>query len=540
MTLNLLKTLIQPIMDQIKKNKYRKFRNPVIPQSQIQYLFDEQDPNFVSPDIPQLRPFELGTDKDGIRGLRETESGKFYYNLEIVTIEERLSNGFYARPKDYLADIRTLAKDAKNIGDKERLIAANELVANVEVDLAVIEADPRLADCENVYQRQLQRTKEKEEKYKKRAAADAALAELVRSDIPVPRQDTSIEESSGPIVLGEVIPGKRLGPVPTSFTTPSSMSNGYPTGYHHSSDTQGKERMSNGSSIPSHMDGEDVQMGGTDEGHSTHPTRAGWQVMQPPQPRYRGMSQGISNLSSYPHGINTQSQTSAFQPIPHDTSPSALFNDASTTTSGKKTSDPSNRSSQAMGTQVTNGKAESQSSPDSADSQLPDTQRGTQEGTQGGTSSESRWPHSQAEGLASGQIVQNYPSQTPSSGSQLGSQPAVSHFGAPTKPTRSLPPNLANLMNSPIEPSSSQSSSQKDLLIDEAKLEETLNELTKRTSGCSIEQLEQINRELMDTLWKTRGEYNRTKVGTQILAVFNDVIADIEEMQKVLQPSQEL
>lgn len=514
----------------------------MIPYSQIQYLLDEQDPNFVRPDVPQIRPFELDTDKNGVRGLRETATGRFFYNLEIMTIEERLSNGFYARPKDYLADIRTLAKDAKNIGDRDRLIAANELYANVEVDLMPFESDPRLADCENVYQRQLQRAREREAKHKKRAATEAAFAELVRTDTSLPTQDNTTQVS-GPIFLGEVIPNKRPGALPNTFTTPGSVSNGYPKANRHSSDTQGKKRMSNGSAAPSHMDGDDVHMAGTDEGHLTHPLQAGWQAMQPPQPpqpRYFGMSREMSNVGTNPHGISTQSQTSAFQPLPHDISPSALFNDASTTTSGKKTSDPSNKSSQAMGTQVTNGKVESQSSPDSADSQLPDTQRGTQELTQGGTSGESRWPHSQAEGLASGHIVQNYPSQTPSSGSQLGSQLAPSPFSAPPKPTRSLPPNLANLMNSPVEPSPSQSSSLKELVIDEAKLEETLNELTKRTSGCTIEQLEQINRELMDTLWKTRGEYNRTKVGTQILAVFNDVIADIEEMQKVLQPSQEL
>jgi len=150
--LNMLKVAIQPIMDQIQR-KYRKFRTPVIPQSQIQYLFDELDPNFVRPDIPQFRPFELDTDKDGVPGLRETASGKFFYNLETTTIEERLSNGFYARPKDFVADIRTLAKDAKHIGDKERTLKANELLANVEVDLGAIEANPVFADCENVYQR---------------------------------------------------------------------------------------------------------------------------------------------------------------------------------------------------------------------------------------------------------------------------------------------------------------------------------------------------------------------------------------------------
>lgn len=535
MMLNLLKTLIQPIMDQIKKNKYRKFRNPVIPQSQIQYLFDEQDPNFVRPDIPQYRPYELSKDKEGVTGLLETETGKFFYNLEIVTIEERLSNGFYARPKDYLADIKTLAKDAKNVGDKERLIAANELVSNVEVDLATIEADPRLADHENVYQRQLQRAKEKAEKYRKRAEADAALSALVRTDIPLPGRGGTTDGSSGPLVLGEVIPGRRLAPVITTYNPSSSLSNGYPPGPVHASAPHGKEQISNGSSVPSNPSAEDVHMGGVDD--TPNQTQMGSQGMNPPQTRWRGLSHGASNMSSYPTGINTQSQTSAFQQIPHDTSPSALINDASTTTSGKKTSQ-SNRSSDGLGTQVTNGKPDSQYSPPDRESDLPDTQRGSQEGTQGGSSSEDQWPHSQAHALARGHMPQSYPSQSPSSASQPGSSQQHIRFDAPSKP-KSSTAALANILNDPAEPTSSQNSSQKEIIIDEKFVDELLHTFTSKTSGCSIEQLEQIYRELMDTLWKMRGEYNRTRVGTTVSAVFNEAITDIEAMQKIFQPSQD-
>jgi ATPase family AAA domain-containing protein 2 len=532
MMLNLLKTLIQPIMDQIKKNKYRKFRNPIIPQSQIQYLFDEQDPDFVRPDIPQQRPYELSKDKDGIIGLRETATGKFFYNLEIVTIEERLSNGFYARPKDYLADIVTLAKDAKNIGDKERLIQANELVANVEVDLAVIEADPRLADAENVYQRQLQRAKEKTEKAKKRAEANATLSALITSDIPGQGQGSTTDEASGPIVLGEMIPGRRLAPIVTPYNAPSSLSNGDLAG----SDPHGKAQLSNGSSDPLHGNGEDVHMGGTDDGHTPQQTQPASQQMNPPHSQSWGISRVTSKLSSYPTGVYTQSQTSGFQQIPHDTSPTALINDASTTTSGKKTSQ-SNRSSDAISTQVTNGKPASQYSPPDGDSQLPDTQRASQEE---GTSSDEQWLHSQAHGIARGQFTQGYPSQTPSSGSQQGSQPPRPPlFGAPPRPTKAGPAGLANILNDPGEPNSSQSSSQKDIIIDEAFVNNLLETFVKKSSGCSIEQLEQINRELMDTVWKERGEYNRTKVATTVMKVFNEAITDIEEMQKVLQPSQD-
>ena len=55
-----------------------------------------------------------------------------------------------------------------------------------------------------------------------------------------------------------------------------------------------------------------------------------------------------------------------------------------------------------------------------------------------------------------------------------------------------------------------------------------------------MEQLEQINRELMETLWEMRGEYNRNRVAARLGDVFNETILDIEEMQRVLQASQPL
>jgi hypothetical protein len=42
----------------------------------------------------------------------------------------------------------------------------------------------------------------------------------------------------------------------------------------------------------------------------------------------------------------------------------------------------------------------------------------------------------------------------------------------------------------------------------------------------------------METLWRLRGEYNRNLVANSLIGVFNETIADIEEMQRVLQASQ--
>ena len=69
-------------------------------------------------------------------------------------------------------------------------------------------------------------------------------------------------------------------------------------------------------------------------------------------------------------------------------------------------------------------------------------------------------------------------------------------------------------------------------------MNEFLHTLVDQTSGCSVEQLEQINRELMDEIWRTRGEWNRMTVLSTLTSVFNDTIGDIELVQGTLDGSQ--
>lgn len=179
-------------MDQIK-TKYKKFRTGVIDEALIRYLFEEDDPTIVTTDLPleerrmdPSRPYEKATDDHGEPGLVHVASGKFFYNMEVVTIEKRLSNGYYKRPKDFAADIKKLAKDAKAIDDPERLIKANELLTNVEVDTDNIgvETPWLVAELENVYARELKREKEMVEKAKQAAAAEGRRIDAIPSNVP--------------------------------------------------------------------------------------------------------------------------------------------------------------------------------------------------------------------------------------------------------------------------------------------------------------------------------------------------------------------
>ena len=67
-----------------------------------------------------------------------------------------------------------------------------------------------------------------------------------------------------------------------------------------------------------------------------------------------------------------------------------------------------------------------------------------------------------------------------------------------------------------------------------------LEYLTEQTSGYSVEQLEQVYSALMDQIWKTRGEWNRTRVIGEVKAVFVEVTEDIKACQDICDRSIEI
>ncbi|KAJ5246998.1 hypothetical protein N7468_001981 [Penicillium chermesinum] len=149
--LNLLKIRIQPVMDMVKKST--KFRHGPVSESMVPYLLEEADPHRVTSDLPPEerggdRPYEMAVDKHGVSGLVHVASGKFFYNVDTSTMEKRL-----------------ITKDAISMGDHDRILRARELQANVEVDMASIEAEnPALvAQCEAIFQRELARKNEAKE-----------------------------------------------------------------------------------------------------------------------------------------------------------------------------------------------------------------------------------------------------------------------------------------------------------------------------------------------------------------------------------------
>ena len=531
-TLNMLKLQIQPVMDQIR-NKYKKFRAPVIEENQIAYLYDEQDPDKLTSNLPQeqlqqqevYRPFELSTDEKNVPGLKETATGKFYYNLEIVTIEKRLSNGYYKRPRDFLADIKRLAKDAKNFGDPDRLLKANEMLANVEVDMQYVETSNStlVAECNNVYNRELEREKLVRDKAKE-TSKDVPF---VRPNVPPHVASKTTEQTSGPVMLGELIPGQHPFP-PFTPTRPgaagSNLSNGYVT--------SGTHPQTNGNSHPdgdSHM--ADVQEVG-------------------PQIQEAAGFQGV-NTPSQGNTQTQRSQYSALTRIAPGSQAQDYHNSASTTSSGHKTSDRdrSSGSGPYNNTQSTNGihRADhpdfSIVQPAQSGSQLPDTQ---------GSLSPKLWSSfsTNTDNTPPAEMPDfSNSSQSAQHSSQMSqSQPQTLPQPPPAVPAFPRDNSINALLNN-AQPASGPSGTTAPLApsypqhppfqLNTVYLNELHKGLAMRSSGLSVEQLEQVTAALMDTIWRYKTNWNRDMVIGAVQQKFNETIEDIEEVQGIAGPSQE-
>ncbi|KAF2461361.1 hypothetical protein BDY21DRAFT_368608 [Lineolata rhizophorae] len=161
-TLLQLKQSIQPIMDQIR-TRFKKFRFPPIEESAYAYLLDERNPKVLSTDLTEeqrrelqiSRPYEWATDKKGEKGILETATGKFFYNLNSVIIEERLQNGYYKRFCDFTHDVVKMCKDALQTKDAERIMKGKELRTNVKADIYQLELNnPALVKlCNELYEK---------------------------------------------------------------------------------------------------------------------------------------------------------------------------------------------------------------------------------------------------------------------------------------------------------------------------------------------------------------------------------------------------
>ncbi|KAK9456548.1 hypothetical protein V1511DRAFT_486369 [Dipodascopsis uninucleata] len=170
---NFLKIKLSGLMDLLKV-RYKRFRKPAIDEDLLYHLFDPAGPD------PNVQYEYVATDDQMIL---ERSTGKKYYNMDLDVIEERLWNGYYCTPKQYLQDISQILEDANTSGDRDKIVRASEMYANVQVSVDEIGDQQFLLDCERMAEREKQRTARYNEKLKRKQEKIEALLQEPPNDL---------------------------------------------------------------------------------------------------------------------------------------------------------------------------------------------------------------------------------------------------------------------------------------------------------------------------------------------------------------------
>lgn len=194
---NVLKIKLSGLMD-LFKNRYKRFRKPPIEDSLLVHLFEPQ------PTDPSWQPAYIKD--DGM--ILEVATGRKFYNMDLDIVEERLWNGYYSEPRQFLKDIELIYIDSNTVGDRERVIKASEMFANAQMGIEDISSQTEfMKECKALRTRELQRAqfalKDLESEVKKQEEMNTDAVENV----------TNTESNAGLLTESNLEPSTVMAPI---------------------------------------------------------------------------------------------------------------------------------------------------------------------------------------------------------------------------------------------------------------------------------------------------------------------------------------
>ncbi|KAK6199272.1 uncharacterized protein RJT21DRAFT_135810 [Scheffersomyces amazonensis] len=151
---NVLKIKLAGLMD-LFKNRYKRFKKPIIDENLLYHLFD---PSVIQNPINQYEVLYIkSNDSKHENMIQELTTGKYYHNMDLDIIEERLWNGYYSEPKQFLKDIKMIVKDSITSGDRERILKANEMLTNAQFGIDDFSTPDFVNACHEMRLREIER-----------------------------------------------------------------------------------------------------------------------------------------------------------------------------------------------------------------------------------------------------------------------------------------------------------------------------------------------------------------------------------------------
>ncbi|EDK45846.1 conserved hypothetical protein [Lodderomyces elongisporus NRRL YB-4239] len=196
---NVLKIKLASLMD-LFKVRYKRFKKPIVDENLLYHLFD---PSVLDNPLNNYQVLYIRSEDPGCENMiKDLTTGHNYYNMDLDTIEERLWNGFYSEPKQFLKDLRLILKDSITSGDRDRVLKANEMITNAQFGIDDFSTPEFIKSCKEMRERDLIRQKkllsEHEKLKQKLVAADATLVDQAK--ILAPTEEANNNSSNTEVV----------------------------------------------------------------------------------------------------------------------------------------------------------------------------------------------------------------------------------------------------------------------------------------------------------------------------------------------------
>lgn len=161
---NVLKIKLAGMLD-LFKNRYKRFKKPIIEEGLLLHLFD---PSVLTNPLVQYEvAYTKSEDPEHPNMIQELATNNFFYNMDLDTIEERVWNGYYSEAAQFLKDVNMIVKDLKTSGDRDRILKAKEMFTNAQFAVDEINNPEFAKACREVREREVKRQEKLVAEYNK-------------------------------------------------------------------------------------------------------------------------------------------------------------------------------------------------------------------------------------------------------------------------------------------------------------------------------------------------------------------------------------
>ena len=105
--------------------------------------------------------------------IRDVTSNKRFYNMDLDIVNDRLWNGFYLTPDQFVYDIQCMVHDSKTWPDRDRTNRAEEMLVNTQSYVSEVFDETLILECQRMAEREFERQKilqaERDARAKKKA-----------------------------------------------------------------------------------------------------------------------------------------------------------------------------------------------------------------------------------------------------------------------------------------------------------------------------------------------------------------------------------